>query len=80
MRFRDFIVQVVDERMSELSPRPVTKHGTVTVTSPLQVQLSGDTVSVPVTPVDGYVPTLGARALLVRFGDRLYAIGERDLP
>ena len=51
--------------------------GTVTQASPLRVRLRGDSDDVSVAAIDGFTPTLGARVVLLKVGNRLWAIGER---
>jgi hypothetical protein len=50
----------------------VTDWGVVTVASPLEVRISGDTDGQPVSAAAGVTPALGDTVGLVRFGRRWY--------
>lgn len=72
---RDAIAAEVSRQL----PRSEVLYGTVTDVDPLTVTLRGDTAPIPARPVDGYTPTVGATAVMLRVGQAVWAIAERGL-
>jgi hypothetical protein len=69
----------IDRQVREQGLRPV-RWAVVKSAVPFQVRFPGDTVNTPMVASRLYEaagPTVGARALLVRFGTRWVAVDER---
>ena len=81
MNVPDLILDAVRREVArQLADVREVRWGTVDTVSPLMVTMPGDTASIPVSAVDGYTPTAGAKVVVLKVGKRgLWAIGERDL-
>ena len=80
MNVSDLILDAVRREVArQLSEVREVRWGTVETASPLTVTLPGDTATVGVSAVDGFTPTVGATVVLLKVGNRLWAIAERDL-